>query len=72
MKKFAYIAIVALAASMVACGGNKTTEENANEAVEEVTEVAEAVVDTCGCDTCKCDTCQCDTVVVAAEAAVVE
>lgn len=66
MKKLVYLAMVAFAASMVACGGNKA--ENAEAAVEEAPvaeEVVEAaveeVVDTVANDT-----------VVAAAAEVVE
>lgn len=75
MKKFAYIAIVALAASMAACGGNKDSEKA--EAVEsaEIEAVTDTLV-TCACDSCTCDSCTgncpCDTTVVTEVAAEVQ
>lgn len=68
MKKLVYLAVVAFAASMVACGGSeKAAADNENAVVEEA-----AVVETvdscagCQCDSCTCDSCACDTVVAAA------
>lgn len=74
MKKLVYLAVVAFAASMVACGGSEKADANAEVADTEVTAAVVETVDTtgCKCDTCKCDTCKCDTVCVNAAAVVEE
>lgn len=75
MKKLVYLAIVAFATSMVACGGSEKAAD-ATEAADTVAAVVEEVAAevTCGCDTCACDSansCGCDTVTVAEQVAAV-
>lgn len=80
MKKLVYMAMVAFAASMVACGGSDKNAaadavDSAAVVVEEV--AAEVAAPACACDSCTNDStcacgCQADTVTVAEAAAVVE